>query len=86
MTDPPPSPLDEGGRPVTTARQERTPSAPHVAELPAEERGPAAAFLASHPAGVGAPVAVIIPAYNEAPRSRPSSLRSLQLSPDWTRR
>jgi hypothetical protein len=52
---------------VTIARQERTPSAARVAELPAEERGPAAAFLASHPAGGGAPVAVVIPAYDEAP-------------------
>jgi hypothetical protein len=52
---------------VTIARQERTPSAAPVTELPAEERGPAAAFLASHPAGGGAPVAVVIPAYDEAP-------------------
>ena len=52
---------------MTIARQERTPSAARVAELPAEERGPAAAFLASHPAGGGAPVAVVIPAYDEAP-------------------
>jgi glycosyltransferase involved in cell wall biosynthesis len=52
---------------VTIARQERTPSAARVAELPAEERGPAAKFLASHPAGGGAPVAVVIPAYDEAP-------------------
>lgn len=52
---------------MTIARQERTPSAAPVTELPAEERGPAAAFLASHPAGGGAPVAVVIPAYDEAP-------------------